>query len=126
MYPANFVNPTETLLHINKMIYPMDVLNIIKSYIFYDMKSLKFAKKVASKKEETTQEIKDSKKITSELFDAGLGGYWGLQLKPRYQQIAQFQGYNCNICGEYTLLIWKKYLKIKSTLPICFCSDEDY
>jgi hypothetical protein len=119
MYPGNFVYPTKSLMLINKMRSPMDVLNIIKSYIFYDMKSLKFAKKVASKKEEITQEVKDSKKITA-------NGYWGLQLKPRYQQKAQFQGYNCNICGEYTLVLWKKYKKMKSTLPICFCSDEDY
>jgi len=119
MYPGNFVHPTKTLMLINKIRHPMDVLNIIKSYIFYDMKSLKFTKKIASKKEKFTQEIKDSKKII--IYS---NGYWGLHLKPIYQQNAQFQGYNCNMCGEYTLVMWsqKKY-KIKSTLPICFCSD---
>ena len=116
MYSGNFVNPTEKIKIINKIRYPMDVLNIIKSYIFYDKKSLIFAKKIASKKEIITEEIKDSKKITA-------NGYWGLQLKPRYQQKAQFQGYNCIICGEYTLVLWKKYKNTNNTLPICFCSD---
>jgi hypothetical protein len=116
MYPANFVNPTETLLHINKIEKPMDVLNIIKSYLFYDSETLKFAKKVASKNKKITQVIKNSKKTTCD-------GYWGLQLKPIYQQKARFQAYNCIICGEYTLTIWKNYKNTNNTLPICFCSD---
>lgn len=109
MYPANFVNPTETLLHINKIEKPMDVLNIIKSYLFYDMETLIFVKKAASKKEKITKKIKDSNKFT--------GANWSL--KPRKKA----QGYNCNICGEYTLAIWKKYKNTNNTLPICFCSD---
>ena len=50
MYPANFVNPTKSLLIINKINIPMDVLNIIKSYIYYDIGSLNFAKRIAFKK----------------------------------------------------------------------------
>ena len=50
MYPGNFVNPTKSLLVINKINIPMDVLNIIKSYIYYDINSLNFAKKIAFKK----------------------------------------------------------------------------
>ena len=99
----------------------MDVLNIIKSYIFYDMETLKFTKKVASKKENLTEEINNSIKVSSNTT-----GYWGLHLKPQYQQKPYFQGYNCNACGEFTLVHWKKHKNIISRLPICFCSDEDY
>lgn len=120
MYPANFVKPTETLLHINKLEKPMDVLNIIKSYLFYDSETLKFAKKVASKNKKITLDIKNSKKITS---DGVMGGCWSFNLKPRYQEKAEFQGYNCNICGEYTFVLWKKYKNTNNTVPICFCSD---
>jgi len=120
MYPANFVHPTKSLLFINKLLITMDVLNIIKSYIYYDVESLNFAKKITKKNEKLTNKIKDSKKIT-----CSPTGYWSLQLKPKYKQKAQFQGYNCNICGEYTLVLWKKYKNINSSLPICFCSDED-
>lgn len=120
MYPANFVNPTETLLYINKIEKPMDVLNIIKSYLFYDSETLKFAKKVASKNKKITRVIKNSKKRTS---DGVMGGYWSLNLKLSYQQKSYFQGYNCIICGEYTLTLWKNYKNTNNTLPICFCSD---
>ena len=118
MYPGNFVNPKESLLLINRLKPSMDALNIVKSFIYYDIKSLIFAKKAASKKEKITEEIKDSKKINSELT-----GYWGLSLKPRYKQKPQFQGYNCVKCGEFKLVQWSgKFSNTKSTLKICFCT----
>ena len=123
MYPGNFVHPRESLIIINKIHQPMDVLNIIKSYIFYDIESLIFAKKAASKKEIITKKIKDSNKISSEFNP----GYWGLNLNPRYKQKDQFQGYNCGKCGEFTLVHWEgQFSNIESKLPICFCTDEDY
>ena len=115
MYPGNFVNPTKSLLVINKINIPMDVLNIIKSYIYYDINSLNFAKKIASKKININNFIQDSlyfydipQHVSNWRFGLGCNNIWG--------------GYNCPTCGEYTLVMWKR-ATIRNTLPICFCSD---
>jgi len=115
MYPANFVNPTKSLLIINKINIPMDVLNIIKSHIYYDIGSLNFAKRIAFKKKDINNLINDSRYFYAEphhpihwRFGTGTDNIWG--------------GYNCQICGEYTLVMWKR-ATIRNTLPICFCVD---
>jgi hypothetical protein len=114
MYPGNFVNPTKSLLVINKINIPMDVLNIIKSYIYYDINSLNFAKKIAFKKKNINNLIQDNRHFYTTphrsqwRFGTGCNNIWG--------------GYNCPTCGEYTLIMWKRST-IRNTLPICFCSD---
>ena len=113
MYPANFVNPTKSLLSINKINIPMDVLNIIKSYIYYDICSLNFAKRIAFKKKNINNLIQDSRyfyagspHLSHWRFGTGSNNIWG--------------GYNCQTCGEYTLVMWKR-TTLRNTLPICFC-----
>ena len=122
MYPSNFVHPTKKLLLLNKLKKPMEIINIIKSYIFYDINSLNFAIKVASKKENHISKIKSSLKASLIINKTG---YWSLYLSETYEEKSYFQGYNCNICGEFTLVNWKNHKNIISGLPICFCSDEE-
>ena len=47
---GSFIKPTNSLLAINKLYIPLELCDIIKKYLYYDIDSLKFIKKITKQK----------------------------------------------------------------------------
>lgn len=121
-----FQHPTLTLLLINKISKPMDILNIVKSYLFYDKKSLTFAKKVTQQKKLINCLIKEGR---SDIINSS--GYWIFDILSLHNKhiINTLQAYNCTKCGEFSLVMWTNYkVNNNPTLPKCTCvvNFDDY
>lgn len=121
-----FQHPTLTLLLINKIPKPMDILHIVKSFLFYDKKSLTFAKKVTQQKKLINCLINEGR---SDIISSS--GYWIFDILSLHNKhiINTFQAYNCTKCGEFSLVMWTNY-KVNNypTLPKCTCvvNFDDY
>jgi hypothetical protein len=120
---GKFIKPTYSLLTINKLHIPLELCNIIKKYLYYDIDSLNFIK-------ELTKQKKEIPIIKSALSRNNMPQWTHNHIERRDEnsehwifgftrsrnnkfESLQLQGENCSICGEF--------IKRRGDLKICHC-----
>ena len=147
MIPSIYKNPKIKLLLLNKLNIPMDVLNIIKEYAFYNSEQLSFIKKIAAKKREPhliklawsrtnlppwRREERFPGEPTGIITETSSRWLFGFT----YDNIPSFKLHrldwtysiykcseNCIQCGEYKYLCYTYKRNIRPKINICFCHD---
>jgi hypothetical protein len=121
----------EQLVAVNNMILPLDVINIIKSYAYYDTNSVEYAKKLAEKNP-TLEKIKKaiSRNNNKDYFEnSDKNELWLFGFDEDTHEKIQLQCVNCSKCGNYKDVSEDTILKyiIRKKIPIlCLCSDNEY
>jgi len=108
---GSFIKPTNSLLAINKLYIPLELCDIIKKYLYYDIDSLKFIKKLTKQKKELKL-IKSALsrnnmplwthnpiERTEENSEHWIFGF--MRSRNNKFESLQLQGENCSICGEF-------------------------
>lgn len=102
---------------INKMSFPLELADIIKSYCFYDIHIAKMISFIKSKKQEIVQAFNNGFSTRKNPFDSYYSlnnmkyhceEHWAICLtdyKKSYPIVheREFQSINCNKCGNYKL-----------------------
>jgi hypothetical protein len=152
MFPSFFKKPTQKLLALNKMnnsYIPLEVVSIIKDFVFCNIESLAFIKQVSAKKKELSliklawsrnhlptwqREERFPGESTQTLSETSSNWIFGFtyenvpsaSLQDPIELAAydlQLQGENCSKCGEYTYLSYSYKSHLHSKLGICFCKE---
>jgi hypothetical protein len=153
MFPDLFKKPQQKLLLLNKMYnskIPIENLNIIKDFAFYNSEKMPFIKNISAKKREPhliklawsrnnlppwQREERfpgEPTKIITETSSRWLFGFTYDNI-PSFNLITpvgldifklQMQGENCVKCGEYTYLCYSYKPHLHSKLSICFCRGQ--
>ena len=126
MLRGNFIKPTKKLLTINKINLPLDVLNIVKDYMFYTLNSMTHVRKLITEKKELDL-IKKAwsrnnilnifNQHSSRLYEE----HWifGFTYENGPNETVQLQGVNCKKCGEYEYNRYSYKTHLKSNLRFC-------
>ena len=134
---GNFVSPVYKQLNINQLALPLEICDLIQSYLFYNKESITFIKKLSSNKHELTLIKKAWTRTNSSGFSpSGMSidrltpdssnWVWGFthENDPYQKEYLQMQGENCPSCGEYKYISYRTKPHLHSKLSICFCSDN--
>ena len=149
MIPSIYKNPKIKLLLLNKLNIPMDVLNIIKDFAFYNSEKMPFIKNISAKKREPhliklawsrtnlppwRREERFPGEPTGIITETSSRWLFGFTYDniPSFNLITpvgldifnlQMQGENCIQCGEYKYLCYTYKRNIRPKINICFCQD---
>lgn len=128
-------------LCINRLyILPIEVINIIKSFAFYDIKIASQIKNVKEMKKQLNNVVREALTDASltdllsdtpsenlrqlfsmynlnDLMHMRMYGSWGFGFIQHPVERVQFQGYNCSKCGNYRTHIYSDNI-------CCFCEEE--
>mgnify|MGYP006082621659 CR=1 FL=1 len=124
---GNFVSPVYKQLNINQLALPLEICDLIQSYLFYNKESITFIKKISSNKLELTLIKKAwTRTNSSGLTPDSSNWIWGFthENDPYQKEYLQMQGENCPSCGEYKYISYSTNPHLHSKLSICFCSDN--
>jgi hypothetical protein len=121
---------SEKLITINNIKLPMDLINIIKSYTYYDINSLGYIKYL-SKKNPNLEKIKSaiSRNNNQNYFDDNDSNESWLFGFVDGIETLQFQCINCAKCGNYKDLSELNhflYIIYKKIPIMCLCIDNEY
>jgi len=120
---GSFIKPTNSLLAINKLYIPLELCDIIKKYLYYNIDSLNFIKKLTKQKKElkliksalsrNNMPLWTNNPIerTEENSEHWIFGF--MRSRNNKFESLQLQGENCSICGEF--------IKRRCGLKICSC-----
>ena len=134
---GNFVCPVYKQLNINQLKLPIEICDLIQSYLFYNKESITFIKKLSSNKLELTlikkawtrtnifpvpPSVLRNQRLTAESSN----WVWGFTSfnDPFQKDTLQLQGENCPSCGEYKYISYRTKPHLHSKLSICFCSNN--
>lgn len=132
----NFIEPIKKLMYINKINLPIELIYILKDYIFYNITKMKFIKGISKKKELINiliqnacsrkmgydrllkEGFKDSAEACEKMEIWTLGfpiwNYWS-------NETIVLRGSNCKKCGEYEYICIEKYKNVPSNMKLCNC-----
>lgn len=107
-------------------LFPVDIVNIINQFLYWDQTSIRFAKHLAAKQKNTLLLIKTAVSRKN--------GFGGLEqndtLDPHWifsttQSLVSLQAINCAQCGNYIAsnTIFNNQLEDKKYLH-CFCQND--
>jgi len=116
MIPGIFKNISKKLIYLDKLIFPLEIIDIIKSFAFYKVNTLPYYKFVSKKKEPILNKLKKLKYIPGVY-----NGFWNIIRFEKNTQYITLQAKNCVFCGEYIIAGWTTYHLTPSSLPICLC-----
>jgi len=127
---GSFIKPTNSLLAINKLYIPLEVCDIIKNYLYYDINSLKFIKELTKQKKElkliksawsrNNMPLWTHIEKTEENSEHWIFGFTRSYNNNTFESL-QLQGENCYFCGEFKLItIWKRKGSF-SNMKLCHC-----
>jgi len=136
MYPSFFKKPTQKLLIlniINNSKIPLEVLSIIKDYVFYNIETIAFLKKISTKKKElpiiktafTRNNLPD---WISDLSGVQLTEnsskwmFWSI-VPNKWSRRLKIMGENCRKCGEYSYISYTSIPYVLSKINICLCKN---
>jgi hypothetical protein len=127
----------EQIAVINGFSLPMDVLGVIKGYLYYDMNTMVYAKKIAADKQPILEKIKNSisRNNVMDYFD-GMNEEdqeeenWVFTfIVEDHPERTHLQCINCKKCGNYKDFTHEKdlYYAIRRKIPImCLCKDNEF
>ena len=148
IHTNKFIVPAKKLLLINHFNIPIDVLDIIKDYLFYNKTYLKFYKIISNKKHRINIFIQNAWS-RNKLKNVTINQGWGEELAERYETqeswmfryndfetiMAEgldvpvacydkfnFHGQNCSKCGEYHLISYSNNFNTSNNIKLCNCS----
>ena len=134
---GNFVYPIYKQLNINQLHLPIEICDLIQSYLFYNKESITFIKKISSNKQELSLikkawtrtnifPVPTSVLRSDRLTEEGSNWIWGFTNynDPFQKDSLQLQGENCPSCGEYKYISYRTKPHLHSKLSICFCSNN--
>lgn len=110
-----------TQLALNWTRLPMEILDIVKNYVFYDIKTTEIMNLIKTKKMEICSIITHARTRASVNCDTGEYWYWCSRMGPFIERI-QLCGCNCSKCGEYKTSFYP------TTFPVtmlCRCIQEE-
>jgi len=116
-------------MHINRLPLPMDVVNIIKDYLFYDIPTARIISESKRCKYHTHLLINsavsrsNSFEEENDIIEEEDGEYWvfGFQERQHEHERLQMQAINCKKCGEYILSILMIDYHIQPQI-VCRCT----
>ena len=107
---------------------PMDLINIVKSFVFYDIKTATIIKKVKECKKNTMKTITDAtfsnykKTLQQELLEYDEAnmifsdGTWSFVYINHPTESHQIQSENCTKCGDYVSEMYPLCIKCNCTV----------
>ena len=125
MIPGIFKNTTEKLNNLDKLKLPIELIDIIKSFAFYEVNTQPYYKIVIKNKENISDKIE---KFV--YFPGYYSGHWALGCTVVVSsdfplKHIQFQAVNCIFCGEYKTFSSKMWKKGRiNKLKTCHCDFQ--
>ena len=128
---AELIKPTVKLCILNKLPLPLDVINEINKYVFYDITKLNFYKKKSKRKKNINRLVScafSRKNIPYWLKNSITQSNWEIKESwmfgfswPDTGDMGIIQGENCSNCGEYIYLSYSTYPHTHPNVKICSC-----
>ena len=125
---------TNRLLSIGQLALPNELNDTIKSFLYHDVTSMKYARHLASKREPILKLIKmaDSR-YNHRLFhideDPDTHEHWVFGFSENIEERLALQCNNCSKCGNYQIIGDVRlhcYCKTKKVPIMCLCSSNIY
>jgi len=121
-------NSLSKQLHINKLNLSDDLLNEVKSYCFYDVRSWETINFIKYKKRRIHELFKHSTISRANPYDLYFGDentdqqwvFWTFNEDDGPNR--QFQAFNCRCCGNYKVISNETY---RTNKIVCQCIDND-
>ena len=117
MVPGIFKKITQKLKCLDKFKMPLELIDIIKSFAFYEVFSFPYYKIITKKKQMLTDNFFRVEYIPGIIAN----GRWTIVIMYCQNPYLFMQSQNCINCGEYLLTSWETHPNAISSLPICKC-----
>jgi hypothetical protein len=114
-------------LVMNQMKLPMDMINVIKEYAFYNIEEQTKKNKLKLHRVIILAEFTRANKFNNDPDYSDDDPHWsfGFEVPNDYNEQIQLQGNMCFDCGQYHHMYTLTNYKISEN-AICKCGDEEY